>query len=96
MEDEDEHICAEAAGGAATGGILAAASSIATGIAVGSTPVKLLGLITLGTTTAISWPLVLAVGAGGALLGGIASAMSEVRRQEDIKEEFQRLIGKDD
>ena len=92
MNDEDGKIVAEAIDGATKGGLVASAASITSGIAVAATPVKLLGLITLGTTTAISWPLVAALGAAGALIGGVSAAMIEGKRQDEIRKEFARLM----
>jgi len=94
MATDGTKIATEAFEGAAKGGLLAAAASITSGFAVASAPVKLLGLITLGTTTAVSWPLVAAVGAAGAVLGGVSAAMIEGNRQQRVREEFTRLIEK--
>ena len=94
MKPDDSKIAAEAFEGATKGGLLAAASSITSGLAMASAPVKLLGLITLGTTTAVSWPLVAAIGAAGAIFGGVSAAMIEGNRQEHIRREFTRLMKK--
>ena len=93
-DDGDDKIAADAIDGATKGGLLASAASITSGIAVASTPVKLLGLITLGTTTAISWPVVAALGAAGAVIGGASAAMIEGKRQDEIRKEFARLMKK--
>ena len=94
MNPDDGKIATEAVEGATKGGLLAAAASITSGLAVASTPVQLLGLITLGTTTAVSWPLVAAIGAAGAIIGGVSAAMIEGNRQKHIHQEFIRLTKK--
>jgi hypothetical protein len=94
MNPDDERIATEAVEGATKAGLLASAASITSGLAVASTPVKLLGLITLGTTTAVSWPVVIALGAAGALFGGVSAAMIESKRQQRVREEFTRLTKK--
>lgn len=92
MKTDDEKIVFEAIDGATRAGLLASAASITSGVAVATVPVKLLGLITIGTATAISWPVVVAAGVAGAVFGGLSSAMMEGRRQQRIREEFTRLI----
>lgn len=94
MDSDEEKVAAEAVEGAAKGGLLAAAASITSGLAISSTPVQLLGLITLGTTTAVSWPLVAVIGTAGAIIGGVSAAMIEGNRQEQIRREFTRLTKK--
>ncbi|MBP9224453.1 MAG: hypothetical protein KBF76_11330 [Verrucomicrobiales bacterium] len=94
MDPDEEKVAAEAVEGAAKGGLLAAAASITSGLAMASTPVQLLGFITLGTTTAVSWPLVVAAGAAGAIVGGVSAAMIESNRQERVRREFTRLTKK--
>lgn len=94
MNPDDGNIVTEAFEGATKGGLLAAAASITSGLAVASTPVQVLGLFTIGTTTAVSWPLVAAIGATGAVLGGVSAAMIESKRQEQIRREFTRLMKK--
>jgi len=94
MHPDDTTLAAEAFEGAARGGLLASAASITSGLAVASAPVKLLGLITLGTTTAVSWPLVATIGAAGAVVGGVSAAVIESKRQARIREEFNRLTKK--
>lgn len=94
MDSDEEKVASEAVEGAAKGGLLAAAASITSGLAVASTPVQLLGFITLGTTTAVSWPLVAVIGTVGAIIGGVSAAMIEGNRQEQIRREFTRLTKK--
>lgn len=94
MNPDDGRIATESIEGAAKGGLLAASASITSGLAIASTPVKLLGLVTLGTTTAVSWPIVAAIGAAGAILGGVSAAMIEGNRQQKIHREFTRLAKK--
>jgi len=94
MNPDDGNIVTEAFEGATKGGLLAAAASITSGLAVASTPVQVLGLITIGTTTAVSWPLVAGIGAAGAVLGGVSAAMIESKRQEQIRREFTQLMKK--
>jgi hypothetical protein len=92
MDPDEETIAAEAIEGAAKGGLLASAAAITSGFAIASTPVKLLGLITIGTTTAVSWPIVAAIGAAGALFGGVSAALLEGHRQQRTREEFTELM----
>jgi hypothetical protein len=92
MDPDEETIAAEAFDGATKGGLLASAAAITSGLAVASAPVKLLGLITIGTTTAVSWPLVAGIGVVGAIVGGVAAAMIEGKRQQHIREEFTELM----
>lgn len=94
MNPDDGRIATEAIEGATKGGLLAASASITSGLAIASTPVKLLGLVTLGTTTAVSWPIVAVIGAAGAILGGVSAAMIEGNRQQKIHREFTRLTKK--
>jgi len=94
MNPDEGRIATEAFEGATKGGLLAASASITSGLAIASTPVKLLGLVTLGTTTAVSWPIVAAIGAAGAILGGVSAAMIEGNRQQKIHREFTRLTKK--
>ncbi len=92
MNSDDRKIAAESFEGATKGGLLASAASITSGIAMATTPVKVLGLLTIGTSTAISWPVVIAMGAAGAVFGGFSAAMIERKRQEHIRREFARLM----
>jgi hypothetical protein len=94
MKADDDRMTTEAIEGATKGGLLASAASITSGLAVASTPIKLLGLITIGTTTAVSWPVVAAIGAAGAIFGGVSASMIERNRQQRIRREFTRLISK--
>lgn len=88
---DKQRIVKESIAGASKGGIVAAAGSILSGVAMVSVPVKILGLITVGATTAVSAPIVLAVGAGGAVVGGATAAYLNYRKQCSIEEEFRRL-----
>ncbi|MCB1204769.1 MAG: hypothetical protein KDN18_10965 [Verrucomicrobiae bacterium] len=92
MNPDDERIATEAIEGASRGGLLASAASITSGLALASTPVKLLGLLTIGTTTAVSWPVVVAMGAAGAIFGGVSAAMIENKRQRRVQKEFTELL----
>lgn len=94
MDPDEGKVAGEAFEGAAKGGLLAAAASITSGLAIASTPVQLLGLVTIGTTTAVSWPIVAAIGAVGAIIGGVSAAMIEGNRQEQTRREFTRLMKK--
>jgi len=88
---EKKVIAQESLKGASRGGALAAAGSIISGVAMASVPVKILGLLTVGTATVVSIPVVVAVAAGGAVVGGAAAAYSSYRKQKQIEEEFDRL-----
>lgn len=92
MNSDEDKITAEAVEGATKGGLLASAASITSGLAVATAPVKLLGVLTIGTTAAISWPIVVAIGIAGAIFGGISAATAEGNRQERIRKEFTELI----
>jgi len=94
MTPDAEKIAAEAIEGATKGGLFASAAAITSGLAIASTPVKLLGLIAIGTTTAVSWPVVAGIGVVGAICGGLSAAMVEGHRQRRIREEFTRLMKK--
>jgi len=80
---------AETIKAAANGGLLASAASITSGVALTASPVKLLGLITLGTATTVSWPVV----AGAGVAGATAAYMLEKKRQRDVEEDFESLLG---
>lgn len=96
MNPDTEQLATHALEAAATAGLLASAASIASGLALVSTPVKVLGLLTIGSATAVSWPLVAAVGSAGAIVGGLAAARAEGRRQERIRSEFSELMSQPD
>lgn len=93
---EKQKIVKEALTGASKSGLVAAAGSILSGVAMASVPVKILGFITVGTATVVSTPVVLAVGAGGAVVGGAAAAYLNYRKQRGIEEEFRKLTKQGD
>jgi len=72
--EEKQAIAGESLSSAAKGATIAAASSIATGVAITATPVTtFFGLVTVGTTTAVALPVVVTAGVIGAVaFGGIA------------------------
>ena len=92
MNSDGQRILGQALLGGANGGLLTAAGAVVSGAAFVSTPVRLLGLITLGITTSVSWPVVLAYGAGGVVVGALSGALVERQRQERIRQEFSRLL----
>lgn len=88
---DKQAIVKESFKGASKGGLVAAAGSILSGAALVVVPVKILGLFTIATATVVSAPVVLAVGAGGAVVGGTAAALLNYRKQRQIEAEFDRL-----
>jgi serine acetyltransferase len=92
---EKRQIALESAKGATKGGLVAAAGSILSGIAMVSAPVKILGLITVGSSVAVSAPVVLSVATGGAIVGATAAAFFSYRKQRSIEREFRRMTRAD-
>lgn len=76
---------------AAQAGLLGSATSVISGAAIRSTPVRFLGLITVGTATSVSMPIVITAAAAGAALGLLAGMLKEIRDQQRIKDEWDRL-----
>jgi hypothetical protein len=96
MKQDTQLIMKEAMTGASKGALVAAASSIVGGVAMVSTPVTtLFGLITLGTTTAVALPVVVAVAVGGAVIGGSVAAIQRHQKNKKIDEDFENLHGKE-
>jgi len=87
-----KRISLDTAKGASRSALLAGAGSVASGLATTSLPIKIAGLITIGSTTVVSAPVVASMSVGGAVLGGIAAAFYSNRRQQKIEEEFDSLI----
>jgi hypothetical protein len=77
--------------GARNGAIVSAAGSIVSGVGMASVPIKILGLITIGTSTTVAFPVVASVAAGGAVVGGAIGAFSAYRRQKRIEDTFKEL-----
>jgi len=82
-----------AAKGASKGAVVAAATSIVSGYAMASVPVKVLGLITVGTSTVVAAPVVASAAACGALVGGALAAYAAYRKQAKIEKLFHDAIG---
>jgi len=78
--------------GASKAGAVGAAGSILSGVAMASVPIKILGFITVGASAVVSLPVVVAVGAGCAVVGGAAAGYASYRRQRQVETQFQRLI----
>ena len=74
MKVDRMSVADKAISGATQSGILASASAIASGLATVTTPVKVLGLVTIGSTTAVSWPMVAGIGVAAAVVGATSSA----------------------
>jgi hypothetical protein len=89
---DKKKVAAEALKGAAKSGAVSAAGSILSGVAMASVPIKVLGILTIGSATVISLPVVLAVGAGGAIVGGAAAAYFNYRKQRNVEAEFDELV----
>ncbi len=85
----------------AAGGVSGASAGVATsflgGVALASQPVTVLGgLITVGTTTTVCWPVVGAFALGGAVVGALATHWkwtAEDRRIHDAIEDLLRGDG---
>ncbi len=92
MNEEHQEIAANALKGATKAGATAAASSVLTGVGMTTVPVKLFGLITIGTTTVVSMPVVVTIGIAGAVLGGAAAAYAVHRRHKKVKTQFETLL----
>lgn len=84
-------LATQAVKGATASGIGAAAGAIVTGYAMATIPVKILW-VTVAATTVVSWPVALAVGAGGAVLGGATAAYINYRKQKAVEDEFDQLV----
>lgn len=89
---DTSNILSNAIMGASRTGIVAAASSVLTGLATVSVPVKVLGLITVASTSAVSIPIVASVGAGGAIVGGALAAYQAYLKQQEIDNELSELL----
>ena len=93
MKEEREMVLAAGLKGASQGGAAGMAGSVLTGLAVEKTKVTTLwGLITMGSTMSISWPVVIACGIGGAILLGIIGAASENGRIARVNGEFDAAL----
>ena len=82
----------DAAKGASKGALVAGAASIISGVAMASVPVKILGLITIGTSVAVAAPVVASVAVGGAIVGGAAAAYASHRKQAKIEKQFNQMV----
>lgn len=89
---EYKEITLQAAKGALKGAATGTAASFVSGIALVSVPVKLFGLITVGSATVVAAPAVAGLAAGGALVGGAYAAFAAYRRQRGIEKEFDRHV----
>lgn len=78
--------------GATKSSIVASASSIVSGFAMVDVPVKVLGLVTVGTSTAVSTPIALTFAATGAVLGGTIAAYSSYKAQEKVHQDFEEAM----
>ncbi len=85
----------DAAKGASKGALTAAAASVISGVATASVPIKILGFITVGTSTAVSAPVIACVAVGGAILGGAAAAYASHRKQVRIERQFDEMMSGD-
>lgn len=92
MTPDDQNLALQTVDGAAKAGVLMAAASVVSGLALASTPVKVLGLVAIASTTSVSWPIVAAVGATGAVAGGASALLRTKRRQKRVEEQFQALL----
>jgi hypothetical protein len=77
--------------GAVKSAALGASGSILSGAAMVTVPVKLLGLVTVGTSTVVAMPVVVTAALGCALIGGVAAAGVSYVQQRKIEKEFDRL-----
>lgn len=92
MKEDTQLIIKDAMTGASKGAVVASAASIVGGLAMVSTPVTtLFGLITLGTTTAVAFPVVAAVAVGGAVVGGSIAAIKRHKKNKEIHSQFAKL-----
>ena len=94
MKDRKE-ITASGLKGASKGAAVAGAGSILSGAAMVAVPVKVLGILTVGSAATVSLPVVASVAAGGAVVGGAAAAFASYRKQSRIEEEFEALMNGD-
>lgn len=78
--------------GATKGSVVASASSIVSGYAMVDVPVKVLGLVTVGTSTAVSAPIVLTFAATGAVLCGTITAYSSYKAKEKVHKDFEEAM----
>ena len=89
MKEETQLIAGAAASNAIYGGMAAATISVASGAAIITTPVKILGLITIGTTTTISLPIVIGAGLVGAAVVGAGAACYKKREINLVNRHFE-------
>ena len=92
MKKETENIISSGIKDGAKGGVVAAASSVITGVGMTTVPVKILGIWTIATTSIISVPVIVSVGVAGAIIGGGISAYSAHRKNNKIKKEFDKYL----
>jgi hypothetical protein len=94
MKEETQRVAKEALSGASKGALIGAAASIASGLAVVAIPVTtLFGFVTIGTVATVAAPVVTAGAVTGALIYGIAAAVSRYRKNKKINEHFKNLGG---
>jgi hypothetical protein len=94
MKQDTQLIVKEAMTGASKGALVASAASIASGVAMVTTPaITILG-IGIGTSIAVALPVVAAVAVGGAVVGGSVAAIQRHRKNKKIHKQFENLHGK--
>lgn len=94
MKKDTQLIVKEAMTGASKGALVASAASIASGVAMVTTPaITILG-IGIGTSIAVALPVVAAVAVGGAVVGGSVAAIQRHRKNKKIHKQFENLHGK--
>jgi len=79
--------------GASKGCVSFSAASIASGAAMVSVPVKMLGVITVGTSTVVSVPVVAGFGLFGSIAIGGFNALMCCRKARLLDQEFADIIG---
>lgn len=94
MKEDHQEIAKAGLSAATKGAAIAAASSIATGVAIVATPVTtFFGLVTLGTTTAIAMPVVVTAGVVGAVTFGAIAGFAKYKKIQKVKKDFEKLGG---
>lgn len=92
MKQDTHLVIKDTLTGASKGALLASAASIVSGVAMVTTPsTAFFGLITLGATTAVAFPVFASVAVGGAIVGGATAAILRHKKNKKIHKQFAKL-----
>lgn len=92
MKKETKNIISNGIKDGTKGGIVAAASSVVTGVGMTTATVKIFGIWTIATTSVIAVPVIVWSGVAGVIIGGSVSAYLTSRKNNKIKKEFDKYL----